>query len=444
MNRLLETIGISADRLARLRKEMAWVLAGQTIGFIGSFVGLKALTTIMGPRWYGQLVLGLTIAGVLNMYVYGPVANVVSRFFSVYRERKELPTYFAVFRRSHRVLAVIIAAVAVVTAMIVGLVDSWEWALIILLAPLFGVVGGINTSYLSLQSTIRQRKIVALHQGVDIWLRTGLAILFLVLFGASGAAALAGYLLGTLLVIFSQARFVRRNAEIAASWNGPTDAQGVTRCFREFARYAWSFVIFSGFAAVSMFADRWVIQWRFGNDEVGIYAAIAAIGNAPINLLFAMISQLTVPIVYERAGAMTTAAQARSSFGLVNVVALCSALVAAVACLVAFLVSRPAVAIFTSAPFVSHHSVLWMTAAGFSIFNVAQLFTLKGDAFGRPRMYLLPKALQALTFVVLAILFSGWFHIEGVALAGIVSSFMYLVAVLVVNAVTLKACCRGS
>ncbi|HEX9078711.1 MAG TPA: hypothetical protein VF795_03915, partial [Desulfuromonadaceae bacterium] len=86
------------ERIVKLRHEMAWIVAGQFFGFVGGFAGIKALTNIMGPKGYGELALGLTIAGLFNMYVYGPIANVVARFFAVYRERGRLGVYFAVLK----------------------------------------------------------------------------------------------------------------------------------------------------------------------------------------------------------------------------------------------------------------------------------------------------------------------------------------------------------
>jgi O-antigen/teichoic acid export membrane protein len=68
------------DRFRKLRREMGWILCGQFLGFVGGFIGIKVLTNMMGPDGYGQLALGLTIAGLFNTYAYGPVANVVAGF----------------------------------------------------------------------------------------------------------------------------------------------------------------------------------------------------------------------------------------------------------------------------------------------------------------------------------------------------------------------------
>jgi len=321
---------------------------------------------------------------------------------------------------------------------VVGLVLwTWlglKWALIGLTATLYAVAAGINASYISLQSAIRQRRVVALHQGGDVWLRTGLAILLVYLLGSSGCSALLGYVLGTVLVTFSQALYARRNAEIARWWL-PTasDPEGDRKCRSEFTGYAAPFVAFAGFAAISMYADRWVIQGVFGAHEVGIYAAIYQIASAPINLLFAMINQLMVPIIFERAGTMTTAVQIGESEGLIRKTILVSVLMSLTAVAGAFLLGEPIVRLLTSARYAAYHELLWLTVSGIAIFNIGQIFALRGISRNQPRIYLWPKGLQAASFLALAYFGARWQGLAGVALALCVSSLVYLVAVAVTN-----------
>ena len=95
-------------RVFQLRHELAWVVTGQLLAFLGGFAGIKILTNVLGPEGYGQLALGLTIAGLLNMFVYGPIGQVVLRFFSVYRERGELSIYFTILKNAHITSAVLL------------------------------------------------------------------------------------------------------------------------------------------------------------------------------------------------------------------------------------------------------------------------------------------------------------------------------------------------
>lgn len=418
----------------KLRIELGWVVIGQLLGFVGSFIGIKVLTTVMGPEGYGELALGLTISGLFNMFLYGPLANVVARYFAVYRERGELPVYFGVLKKAHLVLASIILVLAVVIGLVLWPWLGMRWAIIGITASLYAVVAGINASYISLQSAIRQRQVVALHQGVDVWLRTGLSILLLYVIGTNGSSALLGYVLGTFLVTLSQALFARRNGDIASWRSGATgDPLRNQQCQKEFVSYASSFVGFAGFAAVSMYADRWVIQGAFGAHEVGIYSAIYQIAAAPVNLLFAMVNQLMVPIIFERAGSMANSVQVTESEGLIRQTILVSALMSLFVIAVSLLLGEPIIRILTSTRYSGHHGLLWLMVAGIAIFNVGQIFALRGISRNRPQLYLWPKGVQAVSFLGLAYFMAKLHGLTGVALALCLSSVVYLVAVVMTN-----------
>ena len=70
-----------ANRFAQVWQEIIWVIVGQILTFIGGFAGIKILTNVMGPEGYGKLALGMTIAGMMNMFVFGPIGQVILRFF---------------------------------------------------------------------------------------------------------------------------------------------------------------------------------------------------------------------------------------------------------------------------------------------------------------------------------------------------------------------------
>jgi O-antigen/teichoic acid export membrane protein len=434
MNPVAERLKLLLERSWKLRHEMTWIVTGQVIGFLGGFIGIKVLTNIMGPKGYGQLALGLTIAGIFNMYVYGPIANVVARFFVAYRERGQLGSYFAVLKKYHGLLAVMVSLSSLAASGIAGLYLGGEWALIILLSSLYGVASGINVSYISLQSAIRQRKIVALHQGADVWLRIGLSVALLLLLGNSGYFSLLGYLLGTLLVTISQGIFALRNNEIRFYWRGDAADDAEKReTYREFSGYAASFVIFAVFASVSMYSDRWILQGMFGVSVVGIYSAIYQIAASPVNIFFAMVNQLVVPIVFERAGTMTSAAQAENSAKLVRLTVVLSSLAGIFVTAVSCVFSEPLVRLLTNGTFAGFHNILWIIVLGLFLFNIAQLFTIKGLYCNRPRIYFWPKAWQACSFLLLAYPLAKKYGIYGVAAAICGSSLLYLGSVVFVN-----------
>ena len=423
------------EQTRSLQGELAWIIVGQILGFIAGFAGVKILTNQMGAAGYGQLALGLTIAGVIHLFVYGPLANVVSRYFVAYRERGDLSLYFPALRSIYGKLAVLLPLFSALAAAIVYVKAGQFWAVIILLSCLLGIASGVNASFTSLQSAIRQRKVVALHQGADSWLRITLAVLFVVFGGKNGGWAILGYLVGTILIVISQRFFALRNEDIAGNWNGlpSNNRERLDECRREFRNYALPFVFFAVFAMVSMYGDRWVLQALNGESAVGIYAAIYQIAAAPVNIFFAMVNQLMVPIVFERAADMSKEVNVTESAALLRVTVIFSSVSALLIVLIAACFSEPLVRLITNAEFARYHQLLWVSVMGLSLFHIAQISTMKGLNYNQPRIYFWPKVAQAASFLVFGYLLAKPFPLVGVAYSVCFSSAIYLIAVLIVN-----------
>ncbi|MFZ5529673.1 MAG: lipopolysaccharide biosynthesis protein, partial [Pseudomonadota bacterium] len=201
----MNSLGLQAllDKLVSVKGELAWVILGQVLAFSGGIVTIKVLTNMMGAANYGVLALGLTIAGFMNMFIYGPIGQAVSRFFSIYRERDKVETYYGLVWQSHGWAFVLVAVLAVAGAVLSGIVADRRWGVIILVAAAFGMIGGWNGTAFNMLSAMRKRKIAALSQGIESWVRLFIAILAIYLVGGSGGAVLAGYVIGALLVFIA-------------------------------------------------------------------------------------------------------------------------------------------------------------------------------------------------------------------------------------------------
>ena len=80
------------------KKEFTWVILAQLVGFTGSVIGIKLLTTTLGPKGYGELALGMTVAIVLNQIFFGPFGGVVSRYYSIYRDDRQLELFYSALK----------------------------------------------------------------------------------------------------------------------------------------------------------------------------------------------------------------------------------------------------------------------------------------------------------------------------------------------------------
>jgi len=203
---------------------------------------------------------------------------------------------------------------------------------------------------------------------------------------------------------------------------------------KEFAGYALPFVAFAGFGAASMYSDRWILQLVVGMREVGIYAAVSQIATAPIMLVAGMITQLMVPVIFDKAGDMRQPGQFRESAAALNNTLLISGLIMAFICAAVFVFARPILTLLTSAEFSANSALLGVIAAGVSIFNLAQILCIKGNYTNKPHVYFWPKAMQAVVSLVLGYLGARAYGIMGVGYALCASSLVYLALVARANA----------
>ena len=101
--------------------------------------------------------------------------------------------------------------------------------------------------------------------------------------------------------------------------------------------------------------------------------------------------------------------------------------------LTAFLFSEPILALLSSEEFVPYHKVLWVMALGCAIFQFAQLCVMRGFVEKRPQVYVIAKASHATSFLLVLALVGDKLSLMGVGLAICVSSFIYLIAILIAN-----------
>src|SRR3989344_8231249 len=96
-------------KFSNVKGEVAWVLAGQVSAFAGGLVGVKLLTNVMPQEAYGELALGMSIAGLINMFLFGPLGQVILRYYSVSKDRGDQAAYYSLLRQLHLWLLIAMA-----------------------------------------------------------------------------------------------------------------------------------------------------------------------------------------------------------------------------------------------------------------------------------------------------------------------------------------------
>ena len=288
------------SRLGRLAKEGSWILIGQFAAIAGALALVRILTEYLDAEQYGQLALGLTVAALINQVVLGGISNGIGRFYSIAAERKDLGSYLLATRRLLLLATVVASGIGVLLT--IGLLAAGysKWIGLAGACLVFSILGGYNRALSNIQNAARQRAIVALHSGMDAWLKILLVLGALLWFGTSGVAVVAAYALSSLLVTLSQLVFLRRTVP----WQHLQSPNEI-----EFSHQMWAyslpFASWSIFTGVQQISDRWALQVFASTADVGQYAVLYQLGYTPVALATGMMVTFMGPILYQRSGDAT-------------------------------------------------------------------------------------------------------------------------------------------
>lgn len=418
----------------RARSEIFWVVLGQAFVFIGGILGIKVLTNVLGPEGYGELGLGMALAGALNMFFYGPLSQYVMRFYSIYRRSAERSDYIALLKKSHVASAFIVLSVTALTVSGITMLWGASWALLIALAGLFAIVNGQNGSLSALLNVMRNRKAVALNQVGEAFLRPLVAITFVYMLGRSGRYAMLGFILVSVVVTVSQLNSVLKDKCIRESWRTSSFSREImSQRKSEFWAYTSPFLIYAALSVFGIYGDRLLLQSWVGTASVGIYVVMYQIGNAPITLLLSALNQLLYPVAFKRVEGILPTEEHKGSVQIFRYVVGLSMLILVCVTVTTFFFGEQVLSLLTSSDFTRYHQALWVLILGLSMFHLAQQMTLKGFYQNQPKIYILPKAIQTLTFFILAFLLGQHSGVNGIAVAFSLSAAFYLISVYVVN-----------
>jgi O-antigen/teichoic acid export membrane protein len=291
-------------RYRRLAREGSWIVLGQIVAVLGSLVLVRVLTEHLSPAEYGQLALGLTVAGLVNQVVMGGVTNGISRFYSIAAEQQDLGGYLSA---SWRLMGYATLAVLALGLVLIGglrFLGYSQWLGLAVAALVFSVLSGYNSALSGLQNAARQRAVVAFHGGLDAWLKILLAVGVMLWLGSSSTAVVVGYALSSLLITGSQFVFLHR---LIPGQRGQSGGASLWR--RQMWAYSWPFSTWGIFTWMQQSSDRWALETLATTQDVGLYAVLFQLGYTPIALATSLVAAFLGPILYQRSGDAADAAR---------------------------------------------------------------------------------------------------------------------------------------
>lgn len=411
---------LDSRRFGRLAKEGGWVIAGQIAAVLGALVLVRVLTEYLDPTQYGQLALGLTIAGLVNQVVMGGITAGIGRFYSIAAEKGDLPGYLDASRRLMGYATAAVMAVALVLMMGLLWLGYSQWMGLAAAALVLSILSGYNASLSGIQNAARQRAIVAFHGGLDAWLKILLSIGVMLWLGSSSTAVVVGYVLSSLFVTSSQLFFLRRLMPrpsdvplISANWE------------RQICVYSWPFLAWGVFTWAQQISDRWALQTFASTQEVGLYAVVFQLGYTPIGLVTGLVMAFLGPILYQRSGSAADHQRNISVHRIAWRITFFSLLMTVVAFVLTFALHEW---IFHLLVATEYHTVSyllpWMVLAG-GVFASGQMLALKLMAEMKSAAMTVAKIATAILGVGLNIFGASQFGLQGTVAALVIFSGIY-------------------
>lgn len=290
----------NTSRFRRLAKEGIWIFIGKIVTVAGTLILVRVLTEYLDPEQYGQLALGLTIAGLVNQLVMGGITNGIGRYYSIAAEKQDLDNYLHATRHLLAYATVVVVVIGLILIASLLWLEYMQWTGLAVAAIVFSVFSGYNSALSGIQNAARQRAIVALHGGLDAWLKILLAVGMVLWLGTSSTAVVIGYACSSLLITFSQLIFLSRT--IPQKHTQTTNHQ---QWLYQMWVYSLPFSTWGIFTWIQQVSDRWSLQALASTVEVGQYTVLFQLGFTPIALITGMAMSFLGPILYQRSGDAT-------------------------------------------------------------------------------------------------------------------------------------------
>lgn len=411
---------LRTERLRRLFKEGFWIVLGQVLTVFGSLASVRVLTELLTPDTYGQLVLGMTMATLVNQIVLGPLGGGVTRYYAPAIEYGDLPGYLNAVRKLVLYATEIILLLTIIVAVSLKIMGQSSWIGISTIALIFAILSGYTSILSGIQSASRQRAVVAIHQGATPILRALIAAGLLLWLGATSTVAMFGYAIATLLVLGSQTflfckKFTSKaiNASVEKKWQN------------DIWKFSWPIGIFGIFTWMQLASDRWALQIFSTTQEVGNYAVLYQLGYYPMSLITGMAMQFLVPILYQRAGDASNLTRNSNANRLSWHLTWVTLGITSLVFLVTLFFHSIIFQIFVAKEYSSVSYLLpWMIIGG-GIFASGEVLASILLAQMKTREMIAAKVITALFGSTLNFAGAYWYGIQGIVCAGVLFSILY-------------------
>lgn len=386
------------------------VFLGFGLVALTSFALVKYLTHHFLPAEYGIISLFISISGILNQFIYAPIYQWILRYYPFYIEKNLSNLYYHFFNRFQKYN--LIAVFLILIPNVLFLQNGYIYAVV------YGLLFGQGNLLIFHYTAQRKRFRSSLIQFLEVSLRFLLSFL---------AITYVNQDVLSIIICFTLAAFI---SSVPFYLNGPSEgvlSSDILDASKEFKKFSLTYVGFGALFTITTYLDRWLLLVFSSSHEVGLFAALYQVSNAPINILFTIFTHLLTPIVFQRAGDLNSIEKIQSAFKLLRQSSFL--LLGVLFSLVIFyaLFAEQLILFFASPRFISVSPLLVWMGIAFLFFQLGQHWSLVPSLLKKPEKMWFPKITQTLSFTIVCVSLIQKYGLAGVVSAHVVSSFLYFV-----------------
>ncbi|WP_171173373.1 lipopolysaccharide biosynthesis protein [Ruegeria sp. HKCCD8929] len=398
----------------RLRGEALWVVLGQIGVLTGTLALVRVQTGLLSPIGYGQLALAMTAFGFGQTVVFGGLNMAITRLYAPAHAGGGLTNYLHTGKRALLWLSGFWCMALLLLALTLFASAHSEWAAIALMVLPYSLLNGCVSVLVAFHSARRARRVVALHQLVDVWLRVGGVCLAGQVFGPSLFILFAVYALSSLIILVSLATVSRLT-------DSPDSSRKADATRHDFLAYAWPIYVWSPFVWAQLSIDRWALDAFATGTAVGLYAAAAQLTFGPARIALTAFLRFFTSVLFDGISDGKENMPVLRRIGLF-------ALTATLAGFALTSVWHAKIFAFAAGTEFQSASIYlpWLLLAA-GLIATGEVLTLTILGRQDTKALIAPKVASALTGIFLSLLGAAWIGIWGVVAAQVAHAALYLI-----------------
>ncbi len=411
--------------------ELSWVLAGQSVTVILSFIIIKIISGL-GSDIFGIYALVLTIAAFLGL-LFGSVQQGFLRFYYHFLNLDSGYVFVKLFFRFIGKSTLLFLLLFSVCAILLSSVFNSYSFLFLMFAGFFIVFSKLSEFFNSLLNLIRRRKENSILQTLE---KTSLISALLVFIHFNRLNLLNIFIAFSLIAFsffilkyFFFNKFVSAVNEQSEENNEKVEKEIKVKVYY----YVLPFFIWSVAGWLQMNGEKWIINGYLSVSDVGVYAIMIAIVNALIVLPNNIFSEFITPIIFKQFSDLSKKDNMNAGYFYIKLNVAAVSIVSFVSVILTFSFGKQLILLISNAEYITHYTMLPFLAIGIGMFYVGQAYTLLGLSLNKPKIYLLPKISSGILSIILNILLISNFGLIGVVYSTCIIGIFYLIYIIAVN-----------